>query len=149
MRPAAEIFLAQRLVAGVLQCEFLERMRRSRRIEEIARQHRVGLDALQASAVTFEDDGVEFQIVTDFSDRWIFEDVFQHRQRVSHTHAVARLRGWRAEQISRGDGSREWDIAGMSNSGGKRETGNSRQHRGRRIRQHAKGESLDAAKRCG
>src|SRR4029079_5917312 len=65
---AAEILFTQRLVAAVFECELLQRMRRSRRIEQIARKHRVGLDPLQQDAVPLEDDGVKLQIGTDLGD---------------------------------------------------------------------------------
>ena len=48
--------------------QLLERVCRTRRVEQVAGEHRVGLDAAQHDAVTLEHDGVELQIVADLCD---------------------------------------------------------------------------------
>ena len=75
----------------MLNRQILERMRRPRRIEEVAREHRVGLDAPELHAVTFEDDRVKLQIMTDLGNRLVFQDALELRKSIEQVDDVRGL----------------------------------------------------------
>ena len=84
-RPCAasnNLLCRDRLVPDVLQREILEQVGRPRRIEEVAGQHRVPIQALQGDTVAGQHLHRELEVVTDFEDRGIFEHGLEPLQRL-------------------------------------------------------------------
>ena len=65
----------------MLDREVFEPVFGSRRIEQVARDHRVEVETLQSDPMALQQDGVELQVVPDFADRRIFEHRLQGGER--------------------------------------------------------------------
>src|SRR5436190_1019555 len=148
---AADVFFGQRLVAGVLEREILQRMRGPVRVHQVAGDHRVGLEPAHHDAVPLEQDRVELQVVPDLPDRRIFEHRPQHVERLAGAEAAGRLRlavereaAVRAGRYGRTAG-RERDVARLARRGRERQPDDRRAHRRRRVGQHAQREASRGA----
>ncbi len=71
----------------MLEREILEPMLGSRRVDQIACEHRVQLEPSQRDAVACEQDGVGLQIVPGLPDAFILENRREHLQRGRERHA--------------------------------------------------------------
>ena len=78
---SAQVFLGERFVAQMLERRRLERVPGPRRVEQVAREHRVEADAFESDPVSREYDGVEFDVVSELFDGRIFEQWLERRQR--------------------------------------------------------------------
>jgi hypothetical protein len=123
---AAHVLFGQRLVAGVLEREILNQVPRPRRVEQVARQHRVHVEPAQRDAVSREDDRVELQIVPLLLDGLVFEDRPERRQR-----GVERQAGGIAERPVA-----DRHVVAVSRAGGKRQPDNRAPHRARPVRKN-------------
>ena len=61
-------------------------MARPRRIEQVARQHRVDRKTAKRHTVARQDEAVALQVVPDFLDRRVLEHRFQPRERLLQRH---------------------------------------------------------------
>ena len=94
----------------MLERQILERMRRAGRVEQVAREHRVGLEPAERDAVACEDDRVELQIVTDLAIDCVFEDGLESA-RASITSTSTAVRGLAPPAIRRTDRRRRSTLA--------------------------------------
>ena len=78
---AADVFFAERFVAEVLERRVLQTVRRSRRIEQIAGEHRVKGETLERHPLTCEHQRVGFEVVPDLWQAIVFE---QRAQGIEH-----------------------------------------------------------------
>ena len=74
---AADVFLRERLVAQMLERDFLDGVARPGRVEHVAGEHRVELEPCERDALVREHHQIELQIVADLRDRRIFEDALR------------------------------------------------------------------------
>jgi hypothetical protein len=144
---AADVFLAQRLVAAVLDREILEWVRRSVRVEQVARDHHVRVETAKLDAVAFEDDGVELQVVADLAHRVVFEHGLERGKRGLAVQTGCRVAVRRPEQIAARRSARERHVPGVPCARRKREPDDAASHRGRTVDQHAEAESAGLRER--
>ena len=74
---AAHVVGEPRAVAELFEGQRLQVLARSRGVEQVPGDHRVGLETGQRDAVAGQHDGGELQVVTDLADRAVFEHALQ------------------------------------------------------------------------
>ena len=119
--------------------EILELVLRPGRVNQIAREHRVGAESSKRDAMLREHDGVELQVVSRFLHGLVFEDRPQHLERGFHRQT----RRFAERAVS----SRH--VVRVSRRCRERQADNRRAHRGRSVGQYAQREPPGAAKAPG
>jgi isochorismate hydrolase len=87
----ATLVLVDRPVAEMLERNLGQPVARTVRVEQVAAQHRVELDAAQGHAMSPEQDGLLLQVVPELADAVVFEERFQPLHHGRQLELVGRL----------------------------------------------------------
>ncbi len=85
---ARHVLFGERLVAQMFQRGVFERVRGARRVDQVARDHRVEAQPRERHAMTRQHDGRGLQVVSDLPRRLAFEKRLERREALVERHAV-------------------------------------------------------------